>query len=188
MVGAFMPIYFVVIALIFVIWVESFELIIQSWKYATVIFETNFGSLTATAAMVGRTELNAVVATILSILDLLLLGSLVIMVLVGGYENTVARVGMAHNVPTWFGKLDIGQLKLKVAASIVIISSIHLLMSFMQVEITQPVANPDSLMWTAIIHGVFVFSALTLAYMEKINKSAESEHHKIYRHPDNRPG
>lgn len=122
----------------------------------------------------GKSGLSSSVSAILSILDLILLGSLVIMVLVGGYENTVARIGMTHGVPAWFGKLGIGQLKIKVAASIVIISSIHLLTGFMRVnvDIDTPL-NSDALYWTAVIHGVFVASAVALSFMEYIHALSE---------------
>lgn len=115
-----------------------------------------------------KESINFVVADVLSILDLLLLGALVVMVVVGGYENSISRIGMSHNVPTWFGKLDIGSLKIKVAASIVIISSIHLLMSFMNID-NGPL-DKDKIMWTAIIHIVFVVSALVLAYVDRVTK------------------
>ena len=116
-----------------------------------------------------ETSINAIQAGILSVLDLILISSLVVMVAVGGYENTVSRIGMAHNLPSWFGKLDIGQLKIKVAASIVIISSIHLLMTFMDLGINMDEDwNSAPLMWTAITHVVFVLSALALAYMDRI--------------------
>ena len=82
--------------------------------------------------------LNKIIFSILSVLDLLLLASLIVMVLIGGYENTVSRIGTSHDVPTWFGSLGITDLKIKVAASIVIISSIHLLTQFMLIEPTMP--------------------------------------------------
>ncbi len=115
--------------------------------------------------------INMIVAAILSTLDIILIGSLVIMVLVGGYENTISRIGMSHEVPTWFGKLNLSQLKIKVAASIVIISSIHLLMAFMQVEVGMKDFDHRPLMWTAIVHVVFVVAAVALAYMDRLTSS-----------------
>ena len=115
--------------------------------------------------------LNKIVAQILSILDMILIGSLVVMVLIGGYENTISRVGRSHSVPLWFGKLDIGHLKIKVAASIVIISSIHLLMSFMSLKFDMGEFNTSAIMWITIVHIVFVLSAMALAYMETYGHS-----------------
>ena len=118
-----------------------------------------------------RDKMNRAVSLTLSVLDLLLILSLTVMVTVGMYENTVSRIGVKHGYPTWFGKLDIGELKIKVAASIVIISSIHLLMMFMQINLTNEAAaeiNFDAVMWTTIVHLVFVLSAIILAGMEYI--------------------
>lgn len=128
-----------------------------------------FSSTTDSGAV--KSSLNEVVAAILAILDLLLVGSLVVMVVVGGYENTISRIGMTHNVPTWFGKLDIAQLKIKVAASIIIISSIHLLMSFMQLDLlSKDGHNYNEIMWTTIVHAIFVLSGIGLAYMDVLQK------------------
>jgi uncharacterized protein (TIGR00645 family) len=65
----------------------------------------------------------------------------------------------------WLGKLDAGSLKQKVAASIVAISSIHLLQKFMNAEHT---VN-DKLMWYVIIHMTFVVSAIGMAVVDKMN-------------------
>ena len=66
----------------------------------------------------------------------------------------------------WLGKLDSGSLKLKVAASIVAISSIHLLRAFMN---AQEVPN-DKLMWYVIIHLTFVASAVFMGMLERMTK------------------
>lgn len=159
----FLAVYIIMFALVFLIWAETWEIVVH-----TVIHFQNI-----VAGNADRDAVNTTVALILSVLDLMLVGSLVIMVLVGVFENTVSRIGMTHNVPTWFGKLDIGQLKIKVAASIVIISSIHLLVLFMGLDRDATDYNYEALYWTAIVHGVFVVSALALAFMELINRTAD---------------
>lgn len=125
--------------------------------------------------IVMKASMDKVVAGILSVLDLLIIGTLVIMVLIGGYENSIARIGKEHNVPVWFGKLNISELKIKVAASIVVISLIHLLMAFMQIDLKDANFNYMPLMWTTIIHVVFVLSAFGLAYMDTFQ---EGESHR----------
>ena len=67
-------------------------------------------------------------------IDISLVGSLIVMVMFSGYENFVSTID-AKGTDTlgWLGKMDSGTLKLKVAVSIVAISSIHLLRIFMQV-------------------------------------------------------
>ena len=107
-----------------------------------------------------------VVLVILNLVDIALVASLLVMVMFSGYENFVSRIDAASDVGNldWLGKLDSGTLKIKVAASIVAISSIHLLRAFMNVE---HIAN-DKLMWLVIIHLTFVVSALLLGVLDKL--------------------
>jgi uncharacterized protein (TIGR00645 family) len=102
----------------------------------------------------------------LSLVDLVLVASLVVMVMLSGYENFVSKLDIAATQVNlaWLGKLDAGSLKLKVAASIVAISSIHLLGAFMEAE---TVPN-DKLMWLVIMHLTFVVSALLLTIMDRL--------------------
>jgi uncharacterized protein (TIGR00645 family) len=112
--------------------------------------------------------------TILSLIDMVLVGSLVVMVMFSGYENFVSRIDidMGGEQLGWLGKLDASTLKLKVAASIVAISSIHLLRAFMNAP---QVAN-DKLMWYVIIHLTFVVSAVMMGVLDKLSFAAHREH------------
>jgi uncharacterized protein (TIGR00645 family) len=104
----------------------------------------------------------------LSLVDMALVGGLLVMVMLSGYENFVSRIDVAEDTEklSWLGKLDSGSLKQKVAASIVAISSIHLLKAFMN---AQNISN-DKLMWFVIIHLTFVLSALGMAYVDRLNR------------------
>ena len=90
------------------------------------------------------------------------------MVMLSGYENFVSRIEIREGAEKldWLGKLDSGSLKQKVAASIVAISSIHLLKAFMNV----PAVPNDKLMWYVIIHMTFVISALGMAFVDRMNQ------------------
>ena len=115
------------------------------------------------------------VLTILALIDLVLVGSLVVMVMFSGYENFVSRLDVdAESAEKlgWLGKLDAGTLKLKVAASIVAISSIHLLRAFMN---AQQIPN-DKLMWYVIIHLTFVVSAVLMGVLDRMSFAAHREH------------
>jgi uncharacterized protein (TIGR00645 family) len=107
-----------------------------------------------------------VVLTVLALVDLSLVSSLLVMVMFSGYENFVSQIDVDQGGEKlgWLGKLDAGTLKIKVAASIVAISSIHLLRAFMD---AQKIAN-DKLMWYVIIHLTFVVSAVMLGVLDKI--------------------
>ena len=102
----------------------------------------------------------------LSLVDLVLVGSLLVMVMFSGYENFVSRIDLDDGAERlgWLGKLDTGTLKVKVAAAIVAISSIHLLKAFMNVE---QMGN-DKLLWLVVIHLTFVVSALLLGYLDRL--------------------
>ena len=85
-----------------------------------------------------------------------------------GYENFVSQIDLEdgdHKL-NWLGKLDTGSLKNKVAASIVAISSIHLLKVFMNTD------NIDEgkLMWYVIIHLTFVVSAFAMGMLDKLTR------------------
>ena len=114
------------------------------------------------------------VLTLLAMIDLVLVGSLIVMVMFSGYENFVSRIDIAGEGDKlgWLGKLDAGTLKLKVAASIVAISSIHLLRAFMG---AQNIPN-DKLMWYVIIHLTFVISAMMMGVLDKIAFSSHRDH------------
>jgi len=172
----FSGLYIIMMCLGVMIIIESLDILLSTYNLAVSFFSNAFDG---NYHDILRDKINTIVASTLSVLDLLLVGSLAIMVLVGVSENTIARIGMTHNVPTWFGKLGIGQLKIKVAASIVIISSIHLLVLFLGLDL-KPSADPynyQALMWTAIVHGVFVLSALALAGVEYVNSLAGDSGH-----------
>lgn len=102
----------------------------------------------------------------LKLVDSVLVASLVIMVIIAGYESMISKLDVdaeRHGI-SWLGKLDAGSLKIKVATSIVAISSIHLLQAFMDVDQT----GNDKLMWLVIIHLTFVVSSVLLAILDRL--------------------
>ncbi|OIR02361.1 hypothetical protein GALL_155180 [mine drainage metagenome] len=110
----------------------------------------------------------------LSMIDLVLVANLLVMVIISGYENFVSRldIGEGEETLTWVGKLDSSTLKLKLAASIVAISSINLLKAFMNAS----AINDDKLLWLVIIHLTFVVSAVLMGYLDKIAFAAHRGH------------
>ena len=113
-------------------------------------------------------EDNQLILKLLTFIDLTLVGSLTIIVMFSGYDNFVSRLDVAEGTEklSWLGTHDYGSLKMKVASSIVAISSIHLLKVFMNVE---QIAN-DKLTWYVLIHITFVLSAFLMGYLEKLKQ------------------
>lgn len=107
------------------------------------------------------------VLVVLSLIDLALVGGLLVMVMFSGYENFVSQIDLDEKTDklAWLGKLDSGSLKQKVAASIVAISSIHLLKIFMDAKNV----DNEKLKWFVIIHMTFVLSAIGMAVVDKMN-------------------
>ena len=104
------------------------------------------------------------ILAMLALIDSALVASLIVMVMIASYENFVSRFDEGQSDISWLGKLNAGSLKIKVASSIVAISSIHLLQVFMNAQ----QYDNDKLMWLTIIHLVFVISALLLGYLENL--------------------
>lgn len=100
----------------------------------------------------------------LALIDAALVASLIVMVIISGYENFVSRFDNAEGELTWLGKIDAGSLKIKVASTIVAISSIHLL----QVFLNAAQYASEKLMWLTVMHMAFVLSALFLAYIDRV--------------------
>ncbi len=138
----------------------SFGLLLLSLKFFQEIFHV--------LPLVFSTKESDLVLIILSLIDLSLVGGLLVMVMLSGYENFVSSIDIEDGKEklSWLGKMDAGSLKQKVAASIVAISSIHLLQKFMNAESI----DNDKLMWFVIIHITFVLSAIGMAYVDSINK------------------
>ncbi len=110
------------------------------------------------------------ILVILTLIDLTLAANLLLIVLFSGYENFVSKLDIADTVdrPSWMGTVDFSGLKMKLIASIVAISGIHLLKKFMAIGEGVPGAAIDEteLMWLVIIHLTFVISGVLLALMD----------------------
>lgn len=108
------------------------------------------------------------ILVLLSLIDMALVGGLLVMVMISGYENFVSQLDIDESKEklNWLGKMDSSSLKMKVAASIVAISSIHLLRVFMDAKNIEP----QYLMWYVIIHMTFVVSAFAMGYLDKLTK------------------
>ena len=140
-------------------------------------FLQEFWHLAVTAYKASEAD---VILGMLSLVDLAMTGSLLVIVIFAGYENFVSRIAHENHRdwPTWMGTIDFGALKLKLLSSIVAISAIQLLKDFMSISklpVDGPAAafNERRLLWAVVIHVVFVVSSLILALSDKIS----GDHH-----------
>ncbi len=111
------------------------------------------------------------ILSLLSMVDMGLVGGLIVMVMYSSYENFVSRLDLDEKDSErlgWLGKMDAASLKNKVAASIVAISSIHLLRIFMNISTIEN----DKLLWYVIVHLTFVLSALVMCWIDLLTRKA----------------
>ncbi len=114
---------------------------------------------------------------ILTLVDIAMVLNLLIMVIIGGYATFVSRIHLENHEdrPDWLEKINAGTLKVKLAGALVGISGIHLLKSFVDIG----KKDTDQIKWQIIIHVVFLFSTLALAYTERVLHLAEGGSTKI---------
>ena len=126
--------------------------------------------LTTQATTFGEQEMMLVV---LGLIDVVMISNLLIMVIVGGYDTFVSRIGMQGHPdqPEGLSNMNAGVLKVKLAMAIVGVSSIHLLLTFFEaskIGVAGSTVTEVSVMWQTIIHCVFVVSAIAIAYVDRI--------------------
>jgi uncharacterized protein (TIGR00645 family) len=112
---------------------------------------------------------------VLGLIDVVMISNLLIMVIVGGYETFVSRMELNRHPdqPEWLSHVNASVLKIKLAMAIIGISSIHLLKTFIEAgnlgtasaKLTEP-----GVMWQTIIHIVFIFSAVGIAYVDRLGR------------------
>jgi uncharacterized protein (TIGR00645 family) len=105
---------------------------------------------------------------VLALIDLTMVGSLIVIVIFSGYENFVSRLDIGEGTEKldWLGTHDYGSLKMKIASTVVAISSIHLLKVFMKIEAT----DNDKILLYVAVHLTLVISALLMSLQDKLSK------------------
>jgi uncharacterized protein (TIGR00645 family) len=105
------------------------------------------------------------------------------MVIVGGYETFVSRLQLERHPdqPEWLSHVNASVLKIKLAMAIIGISSIHLLRTFIYAGSLGKEGSSfteTGVMWQAIIHGLFVLSAIGIAVVERISQPVMHARHE----------
>jgi uncharacterized protein (TIGR00645 family) len=127
-----------------------------------------------------------IMLVVLGLIDVVMISNLLTMVIVGGYETFVSRLELQKHPdqPEWLSHVNASVLKIKLAMAIIGISSIHLLRTFIYAgQLGQPGGGgpytETGVMWQAIIHGLFVVSAIGIAYVERLGQASynKAPHH-----------
>jgi uncharacterized protein (TIGR00645 family) len=111
-------------------------------------------------------EIDDIVTVILTLLDMTMVMSMVLIVMFAGYENFVSKLDVNDHpdYPRWMTRVTFGDIKLKILASIVVMSAIHLLSDYYKID----ELSDRKLIWSIVFHVVFLFSALLMALMDKL--------------------
>ena len=128
---------------------------VYQFMHELALLISQIGSLTEAQVML----------IVLGLIDVVMIANLLIMVIIGGYETFVSRLDLEGHPdqPEWLSHVNAGVLKIKLSTAIIGISSIHLLKSFINANNL----SGHTLQWQVIIHVVFLFSALAMAYVDK---------------------
>jgi uncharacterized protein (TIGR00645 family) len=132
--------------------------LLYAYKFLTELGEMvyHLGTLTETVFML----------SILSLIDITMVANLLTMVVIGGYATFVSKLDLEghRDRPDWLSHVDPGTIKVKLAASLIGISSIHLLKAFVNVSNV----SAEHIKWQILIHMTFLGSAILLAYTDKL--------------------
>lgn len=111
-----------------------------------------------------------IMLVVLNLIDVVMISNLLIMVIIGGYETFVTRLGMDNHpdLPEWLDHVNANTMKIKLSMALIGISSIHLLKTF----INAPQMPEVTIKWQVFIHITFLISAVALAYTAKISQDS----------------
>jgi uncharacterized protein (TIGR00645 family) len=146
-------------------WLQAplyFGLIIAQAVYV-YRFATELIHLVLRTQTISETEIMLVV---LGLIDVVMIANLLLMVIVGGYETFVSRLYLEGNPdqPEWLAHVNAGTMKVKLSMSLIGISSIHLLKTFIEA----PTLSEQTMMWQVLIHLTFVLSAMAMAFTNRL--------------------
>jgi uncharacterized protein (TIGR00645 family) len=136
------------------------------------------GALVSSAATLGVKATSkevVVMLMVLSLIDVVMISNLLIMVIIGGYETFVSRLGLEGHPdqPEWLSHVNANILKVKLATAIIGISSIHLLNTFISADSM----SDKALLWQTIIHVTFILSAISIAWIDRLLAHSTPPHH-----------
>ncbi|MFF8818090.1 TIGR00645 family protein [Leucobacter sp. NPDC015123] len=158
-------------------------LIIAQGVYV-VLFFVELWHLFENVIISGKITETDVMLSVLALIDIVMIANLLIMVIIGGYETFVSKIRVEghHDEPEWLSHVNTNLLKVKLAVSIISISSIHLLKTFIEVGRMEDglvvdakgkvIYSNDGVFWEVVIHLAFIVSALALAWIDKM-----AQHH-----------
>ncbi|MCV2365300.1 TIGR00645 family protein [Paucibacter sp. DJ1R-11] len=151
---------------------DALGMLVKSIGYKATAIKDAAGAVTGYEPIAKLNE-TILMLVVLGLIDVVMISNLLIMVIVGGYETFVSRMGLEDHPdqPEWLSHVNASVLKVKLATAIIGISSIHLLKTFINADNY----SEKTLMWQTLIHIAFLFSAIAIAYTDKLLNSSHGQ-------------
>lgn len=161
--------------------VYVYQFFIELWHLVQLPFHP---AGAASHGVVAHSLSETIMLSVLGLIDVVMIANLLIMVIIGGYETFVSRLHLDQHAdqPEWLSHVNAGMLKVKLATALISISSIHLLKTFIEVRAPSATINDHGVMWQVIIHVIFVFSAIALAWTDRLMANGAKAAHPAAAH------
>lgn len=139
-----------------------FASLLYTYKYLLQVYDM--------ARSVHESSEEELMLQVLTLIDVTMVLNLLVMVIIGGYATFVSKLSMTYHEdhPDWLDHINAATLKIKLTSSLVAITGIHLLKSFMHLKEEHDAGMKDDLMWELIVHGTFLGTVLALSWSERI--------------------
>ena len=151
---------------VWLFWQELYYLLLAAFGNADAL--TQVLDAVTVEGVARPTKLNetVIMLVVLGLIDVVMISNLLIMVIVGGYETFVSRMGLESHPdqPEWLSHVNASVLKVKLATAIIGISSIHLLKTF----INAAAYDEKTILAQVGIHITFLLSAIAIAAADRV--------------------
>jgi uncharacterized protein (TIGR00645 family) len=151
---------------VWVFWQELFHLVMATFGNADSLTHVLDAVTVGDGERPKKPNETVLMLVVLGLIDVVMISNLLIMVIVGGYETFVSRMGLQNHPdqPEWLSSVNASVLKVKLATAIIGISSIHLLKTFINAQ-----HYDDKVIITQIaIHITFLLSAIAIAMSDRL--------------------
>jgi uncharacterized protein (TIGR00645 family) len=159
---------------VWLFWQELYYLVMATFGDASALTHVLDSVTVEGGARPSKTNEVVLMLVVLGLIDVVMISNLLIMVIVGGYETFISRMGLEKHPdqPEWLSHVNASVLKVKLATAIIGISSIHLLKTFINAA-----AYDQKTIYAQVgIHLTFLVSALAIAAADRITPAAGGAH------------
>jgi uncharacterized protein (TIGR00645 family) len=158
---------------VWVFWQELYYLVMATMGHADSLVHVLDAVTVPGSVRPDKPDETVLMLVVLGLIDVVMISNLLIMVIVGGYETFVSRMGLEGHPdqPEWLSSVNASVLKVKLATAIIGISSIHLLKTFINAQHYE-----DRVIIAQIaIHITFLLSAVAIAASDRLMPHAAAK-------------